>query len=304
MQDLEESKLLEIKLKKDIEDLFVIHQIVDWSDFEESNLSQEKANELNQIINSFSNKLTAFETDWKLTQTKMEACKAQDDVTITLDEITEKLESQKLQISQNREEAGKLKQILEKNSETKLAFAKKQEQIDHLQKEFDKWSIMNRLIGEKGGKNFSNFVQDLTMQQLLEFGNQRLRSFSDRYVLTLTDENVSDSLQVVDMHMGQVRRSVSSLSGGETFRLSLALAFGLSDLASGNVEINSLFIDEGFGTLDADSLDQAIGILEDIQNKGNKLIGIISHVAELKERISAKINMVPNGPGFSRIEVE
>jgi len=304
MQLFEENRMQEGTMKQGIEDLFSVYQITDWSDFENSNLTPEKANECNQMINSYNVKLTAFETNWKNTHLKLEANLAQDDVAITWDEVTEKLEVLKTQLSQNQQEIGGLKQVLEINAATKQAFAKKQEHIASLQKEFDKWSIMNRLIGEKGGKNFSNFVQDLTMKQLLEFGNQRLRSFSDRYILILTDENVSDSLQVVDMHMGQVRRSVSSLSGGETFRLSLALAFGLSDLAAGNVEINSLFIDEGFGTLDADSLDQAIGILEDIQNKGNKLIGIISHVAELKERISAKINIVPNGPGFSRIEVE
>jgi exonuclease SbcC len=97
---------------------------------------------------------------------------------------------------------------------------------------------------------------------------------------------------------------VSSLSGGETFKLSLALAFGLSDLAAKNVNIESLFIDEGFGTLDPESLDQAITILEEMQHKNNKSIGIISHVGELKDRIGAKIKLVSTGGGYSRIEVE
>jgi exonuclease SbcC len=104
--------------------------------------------------------------------------------------------------------------------------------------------------------------------------------------------------------MGNTRRSVSSLSGGETFKLSLALAFGLSDLAAKNVNIESLFIDEGFGTLDPESLDQAITILEEMQHKNNKSIGIISHVGELKDRIGAKIKLVSTGGGYSKIEVE
>jgi exonuclease SbcC len=94
------------------------------------------------------------------------------------------------------------------------------------------------------------------------------------------------------------------LSGGETFKLSLALAFGLSDLAAKNVNIESLFIDEGFGTLDPESLDQAITILEDMQNTSNKSIGIISHVGELKDRIGAKIKLVKNGIGYSTLQVE
>jgi exonuclease SbcC len=104
--------------------------------------------------------------------------------------------------------------------------------------------------------------------------------------------------------MGNSQRAVTSLSGGETFKLSLALAFGLSDLAAKNVNIESLFIDEGFGTLDPESLDQAITILEDMQNTSNKSIGIISHVGELKDRIGAKIKLVKNGIGYSTLQVE
>jgi exonuclease SbcC len=112
-----------------------------------------------------------------------------------------------------------------------------------------------------------------------------------------------DNLRVADMHLGGTLRDVVTLSGGETFKLSLALAFALSDLASQNVQIESLFIDEGFGSLDPDSLDDAIGVLEDIQSKGNKSIGIISHVGELKERISAKIKLQPTGTGYSDLQI-
>jgi exonuclease SbcC len=161
---------------------------------------------------------------------------------------------------------------------------------------------MNTIIGDASGKRFSDFVQDITLTKLIEYGNKRLKGFSDRYVLN--NDSKSDALMVIDTYMGNTIRSVTSLSGGETFMLSLALAFGLSDLAARNVEIESLFIDEGFGTLDPDSLDQAITILENMQSESNKSIGIISHVGELKDRIGAKIKLVRTGSGYSTIEIE
>ena len=163
---------------------------------------------------------------------------------------------------------------------------------------------MNELIGEKTGNRFANFVQDLTFEQLIEFGNNRLTSFSDRYLLAMPSAVDTGDLQVMDTYMGNTTRSIFSLSGGETFKLSLALALGLSDLAARKVEIESLFIDEGFGSLDPDSLEEAVSLLEDIQNKGNKSIGIISHVSELKDRIGTKVKLVTLGSGYSKIEVE
>ena len=161
---------------------------------------------------------------------------------------------------------------------------------------------MNSIIGDANGKRFSDFVQDITLTKLIEYGNKRLKGFSDRYMLN--NEGRPDTLMVIDTYMGNTKRSVTSLSGGETFMLSLALAFGLSDLAAKNIEIESLFIDEGFGTLDPDSLDQAITILENMQSDSNKSIGIISHVGELKDRIGAKIKLVRTGSGYSTIEIE
>ena len=103
--------------------------------------------------------------------------------------------------------------------------------------------------------------------------------------------------------MGSERRSVNTLSGGEQFIVSLSLALALSDLASRHIEINTLFIDEGFGTLDEELLDQIIDTLEKLQSESQKTIGIISHVPALKERITTQIQVVKNGQGHSRIEI-
>ncbi len=225
-----------------------------------------------------------------------------DDTSITLDELIELLPKLTEAISQLQKHIWDLEQQIKVNEENKQRLQKSQEVLDALLKDLSLWSKMNALIGDGQGKKFSNFVQDLTLRQLIEFGNKRLIGFSDRYLLEVAND--SDALQVIDTYMGNSKRSVTSLSGGETFKLSLALAFGLSDLAARNVNIESLFIDEGFGSLDPESLDQAITILENMQNESNKSIGIISHVGELKDRIGTKIKLLKTGAGYSTIEIE
>lgn len=225
-----------------------------------------------------------------------------DDVSITLDEINVSLPQIVGEITVLNKHIWDQENKIQTDIQNKEKLKESQKILDGLQKDLALWSKMNLLIGDATGKKFSNFVQDLTLKQLLEYGNQRLIGFSDRYLLDTTND--SDGLKVIDTYMGNTKRSVSSLSGGETFKLSLALAFGLSDLAARNVSIESLFIDEGFGSLDPESLDQAISILENMQNDSNKSIGIISHVGELKDRIGTKIKLVRTGAGYSTIEIE
>src|SRR5690606_37690022 len=141
---------------------------------------------------------------------------------------------------------------------------------------------------------------------LIGFTNKRLSEFSDRYLLdipTAEEAEKSDTLKIFDKYMGNTRRSVKTLSGGETFLVSLAMAFALSDIAARNVKIESLFIDEGFGTLDPETLEVAITVLEKMQNEGNRSIGIISHVDELKKRISTQIRLQKQSLGNSILEI-
>jgi exonuclease SbcC len=164
------------------------------------------------------------------------------------------------------------------------------------------WRELNRLIGSAKGDEYSRFAQSLTLAQLIGLANCRLRNLSDRYLL-LKPRDGQDELYVVDQYQGGAERTVTSLSGGETFTLSLALALALSDLASQNVQIDSLFVDEGFGTLDPESLDTAIVMLEKLQQDSQKTIGIISHRQELKERISVQIQVDKGNDGNSRVAV-
>jgi len=159
------------------------------------------------------------------------------------------------------------------------------------------------LIGDKTGNKFNDFAQDLTLAQLLQLANKRLMNLSDRYRIDQPTDEEDDSLVAIDEHMGGQRRSIKTLSGGETFILSLALALALSDLASRNIEINSLFIDEGFGTLDPETLDQTLDTLEVLQAESSKMIGVISHVESLKERIATQIQLTQNGQGYSSLTI-
>lgn len=204
------------------------------------------------------------------------------------------------------ERIGAIKTKLEANQKAAEKQTALKEVLKGLKKEESLWKTMNSLIGDAHGKRFSNFVQDLTLEQLIGYTNLRLQDLSDRYrvdIPTAAEADKNDSLKVFDSHQGDARRSINTLSGGETFMVSLAMAFALSDLAAKNVKIESIFIDEGFGTLDPDTLNQAITILEKMQNEGDKSIGVISHVEALKERISTQIRLEKTGAGYSTIQI-
>lgn len=175
--------------------------------------------------------------------------------------------------------------------------------IEEQRKRNEKWMLLDKYIGDADGKRFSMFAQQLTLFQLIKLANGRMDVLSDRYRLDMPQEGEDDSLAVMDRHMGDLRRSVKSLSGGESFLVSLSLALALSDLASRQVEIKSLFIDEGFGSLDKLTLDQTIDTLERLQNETSKTIGVISHIEAMQERITTQIKLSRNGQGYSTVEI-
>ena len=173
--------------------------------------------------------------------------------------------------------------------------------------ECERWDRLHQLIGSADGKKFRNFAQGLTFEMMIAHANHRLREMTDRYLL-LRDAAEPLELNVIDNYQAGEIRSTKNLSGGESFIVSLALALGLSQMASRNVRVDSLFLDEGFGTLDEDALETAIETLAGLQQDG-KLIGVISHVTALKERIGTQIQVIPetggrsslSGPGCRRI---
>lgn len=203
---------------------------------------------------------------------------------------------------QKTEQLGNVKAQLKANDSDQKRQIKLVEELTALEAEAMPWRELNRLIGSAKGDEFSRFAQSLTLSQLIGLANRRLRDLSDRYLL-LKPRDGEDDLYVLDQYQGGAERTVTSLSGGETFTLSLGLALALSDLASQNVQIESLFVDEGFGTLDPESLDTAIVMLEKLQQESQKTIGIISHRHEIKERISVQIQVEKGNDGNSRVKV-
>ncbi|MDB5013101.1 MAG: Exonuclease SbcC [Daejeonella sp.] len=199
------------------------------------------------------------------------------------------------------QEIGKLRQILEDDNKLREKYAAITASIETQSKEFGRWAKLSSLIGSADGKKFSRFAQGLTLARLTDLANLHLVKLSDRYQILKSDKKDLELL-IVDGYQADVVRPMATLSGGESFLVSLALALGLSDLASRKVQINSLFIDEGFGTLDSDTLDIAISALENLQAKG-KTIGIISHVEALKERIGTQIQLTKQPGGSSKIKV-
>ena len=163
------------------------------------------------------------------------------------------------------------------------------------------WMRLRELIGSHDGSKFRRYAQAISLDILTRHANRHLAKLSDRYRVC-RDAQEALNLQIEDLHQAGVRRPMASLSGGESFLASLALALGLSDLAGRTVRIDSLFIDEGFGSLDPETLEVAIAALESLR-QNHKTVGIISHVALLKERISTQIVVEKMAGGVSRIRV-
>ena len=203
-----------------------------------------------------------------------------------------------------------LKQLIEQRDQVKLKIEMHQrnlekqkqfaDQIQAIQSEEHRWSKISGLMGDANGKKFRDYAQQYNLDILIEHANQQLAMLSQRYTLKRLDNSLS--LAIIDHDMDGETRSVASLSGGESFLTALALSLAIANMASGSMKIESLFIDEGFGTLDASSLYMVMNALDQLQNQGRKVV-LISHIQEMHERIPVQIQVKPLGAGASTIEV-
>ena len=200
--------------------------------------------------------------------------------------------------------SGEIKNKFESDDQIKLRNKGVVAEITAQEKVLKKWiDLMNLLGGSKHA--FNTYVQRLTLLNLINLANIHLFKLNKRYSLKMNETYKAGeelNFMLTDHYQTDEARLVDTSSGGERFLISLALALGLSDLASNNVSIRSLFIDEGFGTLDNDSLETVISTLETLHAQG-KMIGIISHVESLKERISAQIQVLKKSNGVSAVEI-
>lgn len=207
------------------------------------------------------------------------------------------------EIQQVEEAKNSLAVLIKSNAEEKESITVLEKEIEEETALNKKWFYLDKLIGEKSGKTFNLFVQYFTLSKLIKLANLHMKKLNDRYLLELPLNAEQNDLLIIDRWMGDETRSAKSSSGGEKFLISLALALALSDLASREVKIESLFIDEGFAALDSEALDQAVSTLEQLQSSTGKSVGIISHVEELKARIQTQIKVEKSGVGFSTIRI-
>lgn len=198
-----------------------------------------------------------------------------------------------------QQEIGGIQQKLKDNERIRQKQQEQLQIINAQKRECARWDLLHELIGSADGKKYRNFAQGLTFEVMIRHANRQLQKMSDRYFL-IRDETRPLELNVIDNYQAGEIRSTKNLSGGESFIISLALALGLSHMVSHNIQVDSLFLDEGFGTLDEEALDTALETLASLQQQG-KLIGIISHVAALQERISTRVQVIPQSGGRSRL---
>jgi exonuclease SbcC len=204
---------------------------------------------------------------------------------IPLPDLEKKLSELRLETDNITKEINLLSVRMEgdKNERKKISEITRNKEIYSGQ--LSQWAVLNSALGSADGKKLRVYAQNYTLQILLKNANYNLRKLTDKYQLTCQSDSLA--IFVNDLEMG-VERPSSTLSGGESFMVSLCLALGLSDMMNSGVMSQTLFIDEGFGTLDENSLNHVVTMLEKLKNQGRQ-VGIISHVRELQERISAKI---------------
>ncbi|WP_165733302.1 AAA family ATPase [Polaribacter sp. 20A6] len=199
---------------------------------------------------------------------------------------------------------GKIVEAFRKDKEIKDRNQETYKKIDAQDKICKVWKELFKIIGNSKDA-FNVYVQRLTLKHLLDLANVHLYQLNKRYSLKMEDSYKPKeelNFNLIDHYQTDQARLVDTSSGGEKFIISLALALGLSDLASKNVKIDSLFIDEGFGTLDSNTLETVISTLETLQSQG-KMIGIISHVENLKERIPTQIQITKKSNGVSKVNI-
>ena len=223
------------------------------------------------------------------------------DLTLTPEHIQQAVAQLTGQLRDNTTRQGEIRQQLKQDADNRQQQQSLMLEIENASQQVEDWGYLNALIGSKEGDKFRKFAQGLTLDNLVWLANNQLTRLHGRYLLQRKASEALE-LEVVDTWQADAVRDTRTLSGGESFLVSLALALALSDLVSHKTRIDSLFLDEGFGTLDSETLDTALDAL-DALNATGKTIGVISHVEAMKERIPVQIKVKKiNGQGYSKLD--
>ncbi|MBU2098870.1 MAG: AAA family ATPase, partial [Gammaproteobacteria bacterium] len=269
------------------------------TDYLAAALSDTERQQLQKISDDLTQQGTELQGMLKQSTDTLNTLLAQALTTEPLESLQRAVDEQEKRVSQLQEALGGIRRDLNNNNQARNRQQQHAEKIDAQKAELQRWAGLHDLIGSANGSKYRLFAQGLTFELMISHANQQLTKMTDRYLLLRDPEQPLD-LNVIDHYQAGEIRSTKNLSGGESFIVSLALALGLSRMASRNVRVDSLFLDEGFGTLDEDALDTALETLASLQQEG-KLIGVISHVPALKERISTQIKVIPGTGGRSTL---
>lgn len=287
------------KLENDFSTQLQTHGFTSESEYLTARLPKDERDALNQKQQQINQRLSLAQSTLASTKQQLQHKKENPLTTESIEVLQSQLNQQQQAVDALIEQVGGINQQLLTNEARKGDQQSQLEKIAEQKEKLKVWQDLYTLIGSADGKKYRTFAQGLTFEIMVSNANTQLQKMSDRYVLVRDEENPLE-LNVIDDYQGGQIRSTKNLSGGEGFLISLALALGLSNMASQNIRVDSLFLDEGFGTLDEDSLDVALSTLTNLQQEG-KLIGIISHVQALKDRIHTQIRVDKLSGGYSKI---
>lgn len=262
-----------------------------------SSIKQNQEKELSQLhqisasLQNFSQPFQEHFTNWALEQFSLQS-----------DEISTWVKKQYQHLSQQQREEqnlhGSLEEKLASDDRSSKQKSSLQQEIEQQLKKHEVWENLYQLLGVNQGAHFRAIAQQYSLEVLLEIANQKIRQMTPRYSLKKQEDSMH--FVVVDSENYNAQRPVHTLSGGESFIISLGLALALSHLAGGNQAIETLFIDEGFGSLDSDTLRHVMNALDSLHSQGRK-VGLITHVEEMKERIPVRIEVQKIAPGLSQV---
>lgn len=292
----------ESKLKSLITDfsaMLTTEGFVNEAAYLQAKLTLAQRLELDEQIKKLDQQIAQNATMLEDRSTKLNSVQSKNLTSETLQELEIQLQKFNQQQHEINDQMAIIKNKLTENSNAQEKHKDKQSQLEAHKEECSRWEKLHGLIGSADGKKFRNFAQGLTFEVMVRHANLQLSKMSDRYLLVRDLEEPLE-LNVIDAYQAGEMRSTRNLSGGESFIVSLTLALGLSKMSSEKVRVDSLFLDEGFGTLDEESLDSALDTLSALQEDG-KLIGVISHVPALKERVRTQINIYKKVGGRSQL---
>ena len=293
----------------------------DQKSFENALLTEDEQKRLMTLQQSLDNKIERQTALLESANAHYQQIISQDNATqwklVQAEEIAEHLQALNEAVDLKSHRSGQIEHEIASDSQRRKGQQSLFAKIESMRGSYDDWQYLHSLIGSKNGDKFRKFAQGLTLDNLVYLANKQLTRLHGRYLLQRAglaavgeDSNAPMlsaeglALCVIDTWQGDTLRDTKTLSGGESFLVSLALALALSDLVSHKTSIDSLFLDEGFGTLDADTLDIALNALDNL-NASGKMIGVISHIDAMKERIPVQIKVhKKSGLGISELDKE